>query len=297
MQRRSKSAFTLIELLVVIAIIAILAAILFPVFASAREKARQTACVSNMKQVGLGLMQYIQDYDGTFPGPDEVEPVAMSQDSQERIPYDLQLMPYVKSVHVFSCPSDAAARSLSLGGYSWYDPSYKPAMTPRSYTIVAQLTSPSTGSLDMNTGVGTYKRNFDGTGSDSVTANGISGTQQSFGYKESKLDEPSDTIALMEEWAPATAQYGNNVDGYVGSPNGAVSTGGAVWELAGRRPGSNDPTLVAIGASGDDNANPTPGHFGRGNYIFADGHVKALTYYQVVKSNDWYFQRVKQNSY
>ena len=62
-----RAGFTLIELLVVIAIIAILAAILFPVFAKAREKARQIACASNMKQIGLGIIQYTQDNDETFP--------------------------------------------------------------------------------------------------------------------------------------------------------------------------------------------------------------------------------------
>src|SRR5262249_14289890 len=65
--RRRHSGFTLIELLVVIAIIAILAAILFPVFARAREQARRSACLSNMKQIGLGLGMYMQDYDQTFP--------------------------------------------------------------------------------------------------------------------------------------------------------------------------------------------------------------------------------------
>src|SRR5579862_9300778 len=66
-KRGSGHGFTLIELLVVIAIIAILAAILFPVFAQAREKARQATCQSNLKQLGLGWQQYLQDYDGTNP--------------------------------------------------------------------------------------------------------------------------------------------------------------------------------------------------------------------------------------
>ncbi len=77
-----RAGFTLIELLVVIAIIAILAAILFPVFASARENARKSACLSNMKQVGLGVMQYVQDYDERMPlnlgdVPDYARPTAV----------------------------------------------------------------------------------------------------------------------------------------------------------------------------------------------------------------------------
>src|SRR5881275_1384127 len=64
---RVRTAFTLIELLVVIAIIAILAAILFPVFAQARAKARQATCMSNLKQLGLGVMMYVQDYEGAYP--------------------------------------------------------------------------------------------------------------------------------------------------------------------------------------------------------------------------------------
>src|SRR5437879_5606300 len=66
-QKPDRSGFTLIELLVVIAIIAILAAILFPVFAQAREKARAITCLSNVKQIGLASLMYVQDYDETFP--------------------------------------------------------------------------------------------------------------------------------------------------------------------------------------------------------------------------------------
>src|SRR5438132_5762988 len=67
MRRSSNTGFTLIELLVVIAIIAVLAAILFPVFARAREKARQTSCLSNQKQIAMAVLMYIDDYDETFP--------------------------------------------------------------------------------------------------------------------------------------------------------------------------------------------------------------------------------------
>src|SRR5437016_5406048 len=65
--QKARRGFTLIELLVVIAIIAILAAILFPVFAQARERARMSACLSNMRQIGTGMMMYAQDYDETLP--------------------------------------------------------------------------------------------------------------------------------------------------------------------------------------------------------------------------------------
>ncbi|HAZ64135.1 MAG TPA: hypothetical protein DCZ72_11075, partial [Armatimonadetes bacterium] len=70
MRRGSRRGFTLIELLVVIAIIAILAAILFPVFAKAREKARAASCQSNLKQLGLSVMQYTQDWDEMYPTGD-----------------------------------------------------------------------------------------------------------------------------------------------------------------------------------------------------------------------------------
>ncbi len=95
---RRNAAFTLIELLVVIAIIAILAAILFPVFAKAREKARQTTCVSNMKQLGLALLQYLQDSD-------EVNPYR-TYPSVSNYSWKNVLYPYVKTSAVYVCPDN-----------------------------------------------------------------------------------------------------------------------------------------------------------------------------------------------
>jgi len=96
-----RTGFTLIELLVVIAIIAILAAILFPVFAKVREKARQTACLSNMKQLGLAFVQYSQDYD-------EMNPDGVSWYYPGGNGWAGQLYPYVKSTAVFLCPDDSS---------------------------------------------------------------------------------------------------------------------------------------------------------------------------------------------
>ncbi|HEY3268481.1 MAG TPA: prepilin-type N-terminal cleavage/methylation domain-containing protein [Armatimonadota bacterium] len=94
--------FTLIELLVVIAIIAILAAILFPVFARARDRAQTTACLSNMKQIGVGLYTYLQDYDDTYPFLRNVNAPGYT--------WREQLFPYVKSKDVSACPSNPYAK-------------------------------------------------------------------------------------------------------------------------------------------------------------------------------------------
>lgn len=100
--RSGKRGFTLIELLVVIAIIAILAAILFPVFARARENARRASCSSNMKQIGLGLMQYSQDYD-------ELQPMGAANSwTGDQLTWRQLVQPYVKSVQLFKCPSNSA---------------------------------------------------------------------------------------------------------------------------------------------------------------------------------------------
>ncbi len=120
--RPPRRAFTLIELLVVIAIIAILAAILFPVFAKAREKARQSSCLSNVKQLNLAIMQYTQDYDETLP--------INGRDTTVTPNYEVRwyrcIEPYVKSAGVYACPSKKFSGtnrgygiSHTLTGWGW----------------------------------------------------------------------------------------------------------------------------------------------------------------------------------
>jgi len=124
-----KRGFTLIELLVVIAIIAILAAILFPVFARARENARRTSCQSNLKQVGLGLRQYTQDNDELFPLT-YVDVNASGTFNAGDTGWVVAIQPYVKSYQLFQCASETNGMVSSPGttssdtaGYTdyWYN--------------------------------------------------------------------------------------------------------------------------------------------------------------------------------
>jgi prepilin-type N-terminal cleavage/methylation domain-containing protein/prepilin-type processing-associated H-X9-DG protein len=160
------SAFTLIELLVVIAIIAILAAILFPVFAQAREKARQTSCLSNNKQYGLGMIMYVQDYDESFP-VGAAQGVANGQwfwNFNLPVPYNWRpsvpptdprytaaqvhwgnsIQPYVKNYGIMSCPSGTItdiASAADLAGQ-------KAAPVPVSITYNGLLSSYALGGVN-----------------------------------------------------------------------------------------------------------------------------------------------------
>lgn len=133
---RLSSGFTLIELLVVIAIIAILAAILFPVFAQAREKARSTACLSNLKQISTATQMYVQDYDeqlffrANTPGKASVSRTGAVFPAGDNADYDRALWwnavgPYLKNTQVFVCPSDPGpALSLDLNNAKTIKRSY-----------------------------------------------------------------------------------------------------------------------------------------------------------------------------
>ncbi|MBQ0104637.1 MAG: prepilin-type N-terminal cleavage/methylation domain-containing protein [Armatimonadetes bacterium] len=126
-----KKGFTLIELLVVIAIIAILAAILFPVFAQAREKTRQTKCLSNCKQIGTAIQLYTDDYDETLPGSNDVDkagtwPVGENMFTDGFSSITQMLYPYCKNYAIFTCPS--------CGPEKWY---YD--VTNKTYTMYNKL--------------------------------------------------------------------------------------------------------------------------------------------------------------
>lgn len=110
-------AFTLIELLVVIAIIALLAAILFPVFARARENARRTSCLSNLKQMGLGFQQYAQDFDERLPiySANDTVTGSTNADAQARasVGWAVLLQPYIKSSQLLQCPSEKRRANIN----------------------------------------------------------------------------------------------------------------------------------------------------------------------------------------
>lgn len=271
-----KQGFTLIELLVVIAIIAILAAILFPVFAQARERARAVACLSNVKQLGLGLMMYAQDYDETMPAMFAEVPCPQCNGVYNGIPipYDQQIQPYIKNDQIYDCPGD----SHTLPGWvksdgSYWDQKYRNSGKRRTYGYVGQVSTREwgqTNSGDPNTGM-------------SVWGNGL---------PLAGMDAPADTIALMEASTP-------NESWAVGHPWGAAFTNCDAWKIAGRKPGT-DAALVpqdcSAGTFGNVGNIPFKGHFNKSNVVFADGHVKA-TGYETVRHNDWaLFKRIKNTS-
>ena len=202
------SAFTLIELLVVIAIIAILAAILFPVFARARENARRSSCQSNLKQIGLGIIQYTQDYDETYP----------LRNSGDGVTWRQRVQPYIKSTQVFSCPSN-----------------------PKNATIVdAAVPAANAPAIPIS-----YAANERVVGVGTAAANVV--------LSLAAVDAPATRIGVFESL---------DIPSWMGNANGVGVGGGTVsggW--------NNNDYFRDYGFAG---------HLGTANYLYLDGHVKAL---------------------
>ncbi len=250
--RRSLSTgFTLIELLVVIAIIAILAAILFPVFQKVRENARRTACISNQKQVGLALTQYIQDSDETFPA------FVFTQDyadvlSNGHLPpgqtyngWGVALQPFIKSLAVYQCP-DAVNQgnvNTNASASSW---------TPPEITGYKADFSGPAGPAYVDYAYNAQLNNFDST------------SKRYTGKSLASLTNPSDTIAIAEN------AYWDATNALAYASDGANTAGD----------GCTDRVITNQGCRGygyegmDTGTGGAKRHADGAVYVFGDGHAK-----------------------
>lgn len=161
--RSARRGFTLIELLVVIAIIAVLSAILFPVFARARENARRASCMSNLKQMGLAVMMYLQDYDETYPSIIDSSPGIAAADypggqwgsgtSANWLYWQQIIYPYSKSVQIAYCPSGVAYAKPTLGQYGANENIFVDDNPPNTKPLkMAAMAAPASTYMIMDTG-------------------------------------------------------------------------------------------------------------------------------------------------
>jgi prepilin-type N-terminal cleavage/methylation domain-containing protein len=187
-----KRAFTLIELLVVIAIIAILAAILFPVFAQARAQARKTTCLSNVKQLGLACLMYTQDYDETFPMLfTKVAPDPQAFNFTTASWHNL-VQPYVKNWGLMICPDNDLNKADPA---NYYDPFLNYGMPPSSSII----------------GKPYYKDTYYTMGSTALW-NGIGGNMGSSGWMDNPGNVGAPSLGLAAVGAPATMTLFTDAD-------------------------------------------------------------------------------------
>jgi prepilin-type N-terminal cleavage/methylation domain-containing protein/prepilin-type processing-associated H-X9-DG protein len=270
-----KRGFTLIELLVVIAIIAILAAILFPVFAQAREKARAISCTSNMKQIGLAVIQYVQDNDETYP---------LGVDAQWRYTWAATIAPYVQGsgvnssnnggsadapsrYQVFRCADDTSSAEIS-----WMSPSW--AGDPISYAANAL----TTGGNVTPTLLGVICPMSQGPGTNPSTKNGWDTTNSK---NLAAVALPASTVLVAEHHEDDIIKYGSagNVTGFYGPVIGGANLASSFdWATPQEEPNGTRSATAAYpnGANGSVSAT----HAGRSNFLFCDGHVKSMVPYQ-----------------
>ncbi|MEO7715150.1 MAG: DUF1559 domain-containing protein [Capsulimonas sp.] len=244
--RKSNSGFTLIELLVVIAIIAILAAILFPVFAKAREKARQIACLSNMKQLSLGMMQYTQYYD-------ELLCPSFYGYAQGWGGY---IYPYVKSTGVYKCPDDSTASKVAGGK----------TVTPVSYA--------------MNTDLATFGASVYMPGRSLAELNSPSNTVLLFEVSNDVADVTKlDEGANFGSSSPPSGYMSASSNGFYDQMNGCYGWPGTDSCQPKNAAGTN------WGGGGAQYGGPAR-HTDGANYAATDGHVKYLRPTQISIGNN-----------
>jgi len=269
--------FTLIELLVVIAIIAILAAILFPVFAQAREKARAISCLSNEKQMGLGVIQYLNDYDEqlmkeyygfpkylttysvptTWPTPDWGHASGFYYD------WRFAVQPYLKNVDIFGCPSTLAVnpayqyrmvdnQNLSTGPTQYYD------FSPASYEVNDQIIGFANG-LDIggNPTIGPYCP----PGLDAIA----------------EVQSPADDIMAVDGRG-----MGDDIKPQFIGGTDNINAGYAECNVASPQDEGN----VTLPYCNDTTVGTFMVHQGLVNFIFMDGHAKAMKLSHTVLPND-----------
>lgn len=252
---RSRSAFTLIELLVVIAIIAILAAILFPVFAQAREKARAISCVSNLKQETLGVMQYSQDYDEKYPVAKSADPVYYYKT------WVYSVLPYTKSLEMLHCPDQVK---------NPYGFTYPPlANKVATYLLL---------SYSYNGGYLNPAYNCQGilidTYGEPASLASLEAPAATVLFTDAKIlgDDPGGYYDNVSVDAPATAGPSAHACTYT---NGGWGTGSY----------ADDPTIQGnpIDGTGAFSARHNKG----GNVAFCDGHAKWLTPGKLAAGTNW----------
>ena len=232
-----RSGFTLIELLVVIAIIAILAAILFPVFAKAREKARAISCSSNERQIGLGLLQYIQDNDEFYPNTNNRN-ANINNWAQD-------IFPYVKSVGVEECPDNPDVQKFNQNN-TWNSGSGTANSTWMGYANWLPGSAPIPPSYGLSNFLGDYL--------------GIEQNSQG-ALNTSQVNEPSSKIMIAERWAN---HGGTNAPGCTAVPVNQDGVGWSDWDNNGEgSPYSYACELTAF-------------HTKQSNFLFCDGHVKSM---------------------
>ena len=274
---QSRKAFTLIELLVVIAIIAILAAILFPVFAQAKLAAKKTVAISNAKQLALGTTMYATDADDViFPSFMTNTPGINGGQNNTWQPFDCVMQPYIKSYEFWHTPGDSHPLEDGQGDNDLWDGSLKghPPIL-RSFAYISQVTTRQNDRMDRNTGIGPI--GWDVGRSDSPTRSMTS------------FSEPSNTLAFAEVWP----EKGSRVGVWAGGTLINCDT----KKFAGRVYPSNDPQdQLPDGNADPDGARncnsegnrkykPTPGYGGYAAYVRVDGSAKAFTWRQIRKND------------